>query len=132
MSDTRSSSYPLMNIAEDGVHGVISLHRLVDSWVAVLDPHHLPCLDHWHLPLDHCPPLEVAHLLDPHSYHLELDPHLKLVEMLDLKMMVDLVLVEALRIPSDTHPQWTCSLAQRMEPLHHLAHQDQLALLESR
>jgi hypothetical protein len=33
MSDSRSSGYPLMNIAEDGVHGVISLNRLVDSWV---------------------------------------------------------------------------------------------------
>jgi hypothetical protein len=33
MSDTRSSGYPLMNITEDGVHGVISLYRLVDSWV---------------------------------------------------------------------------------------------------
>jgi hypothetical protein len=33
ISDTRSSGYPLMNIAEDGVHGVISLYRLVDSWV---------------------------------------------------------------------------------------------------
>jgi hypothetical protein len=33
MSDTRSSCYPLMNIAENGVHGVISLYRLVDSWV---------------------------------------------------------------------------------------------------
>jgi hypothetical protein len=66
--------------------------------VAVLDPHHLPCLDHWHLPLDHCPPLKVA-LFDLHFHHLELNPHLELVEMLDLKMMVDLVHVEALRIP---------------------------------
>jgi hypothetical protein len=66
--------------------------------VAVLDPNHLPVLDHLHLPLDHCPPLEVA-LLDLHFHHLELDPHLELVEMLDLKIMVDLVLVEALRIP---------------------------------
>jgi hypothetical protein len=65
--------------------------------VAVLGPHHLPCLDYWHVPLDHCPPLEVAHLLDPH--HLELDPHLGLVEMLALRKMVDLVLMEALRIP---------------------------------
>jgi hypothetical protein len=73
-----------------------------------LDPDHLPCLDHLHLPLDHCPSLEVT-LLYLHFHHLELDPHLKLVEMLDLKMMVDLVLVEALRIPLDTHPQWTCS-----------------------
>jgi hypothetical protein len=64
--------------------------------VEVLDHHHLPCLDYWHLPLDHFPPLEVAQLLDPHSHHLELDPHLGLVEMLDLKMMVDLMHVEAL------------------------------------
>ena len=69
--------------------------------VAVFDPEfldHLPCLDQLHLPLDHCPPLEVA-LLDLHFHHLELDPHLGLVEMLDLKMMVDLVHAEALRIP---------------------------------
>jgi hypothetical protein len=33
MSDSRSSGYTLMNIAEDGVHGVISLNLLVDSWV---------------------------------------------------------------------------------------------------
>jgi hypothetical protein len=33
MSNTRSSSYPLLNITEDGVHGVISLDCLVDSWV---------------------------------------------------------------------------------------------------
>jgi hypothetical protein len=31
MSNTRSSSYPLLNIAEDGVHVVISLDCLVDS-----------------------------------------------------------------------------------------------------
>jgi hypothetical protein len=99
MSDTRSSGYPLMNIAEDGVHGVISLYRLVDSWVwqfwilfiflvliIVISPYHFP-------------PLEVAHLLDPHSHHLEHNPHLGLVEMIAWKMMVDLVLVEALRIP---------------------------------
>jgi hypothetical protein len=66
--------------------------------VAVFDPDHLPCLDLLHLPLDRCPPLEVAHLLDLHLQHLELDPHLGLVEMLDWKMMVDLVLMEALRI----------------------------------
>jgi hypothetical protein len=59
-----------------------------------LDPHHLPFLDHELLPLDHCPPLEVA-LLD---LHLELDPHLELVEMLVWKKMVDLVLMEALQI----------------------------------
>jgi hypothetical protein len=33
MSDSRSSCYSFMNITEDGVHGVISLNRLVDSWV---------------------------------------------------------------------------------------------------
>jgi hypothetical protein len=33
MSNTRSSSYPLLNITEDGVNGVISLDNLVDSWV---------------------------------------------------------------------------------------------------
>jgi hypothetical protein len=62
---------------------------------------------------------------------LELDPHLELVKMLVWKMMVDLMLVKALRVLVDTHLQRTCSLAQCMEPLHHLAHQDQLALLES-
>jgi hypothetical protein len=65
--------------------------------VAVFDPvspAHLPCL---HLPLDHCPTLEVAHSLDLH--HLEPDPHFELVEMLAWKMMINLVLVEALRIP---------------------------------
>jgi hypothetical protein len=92
---------------------------------------HLPCLDHLQLPLDQCPPLEVAHRLDLHSPPLEPFPHLGLVEMLICKMMVDLVLVEALRIPLDTHPQWTCSLERRMESLHHLVHQDQLAPLVS-
>src|SRR5688572_33412394 len=33
MCNTRSSGYPLMNVAEDGVDGVISLDCLVDSWV---------------------------------------------------------------------------------------------------
>jgi hypothetical protein len=65
---------------------------------AVFEPDHLPCLDHWHLPLDHCPPIEMAHL-DLHFHHLELDPRLELVEMLAWKMMVDLVLVWALQIP---------------------------------
>jgi hypothetical protein len=70
--------------------------------VAVFDPillDHLPCFCHGHLPLDHCPPLEVAHLLDLLLHCLEPDPHLGLVEMLDLKMMVDLVLMETLQIP---------------------------------
>jgi hypothetical protein len=69
--------------------------------VAVFDPvflDHLPYLYHYHLPLDHCPPLEVAHPLDLHFHHLEPVPHLELVEMLDWKMAVDLVCVWALRI----------------------------------
>jgi hypothetical protein len=64
--------------------------------VAVFDPillNHLPCLDHYHLPLDHCPPLEVAHLLDLLLHCLEPDPHLGFVEMLAWKMTIDLVLV---------------------------------------
>jgi hypothetical protein len=94
--------------------------------VAVYDPEfidHLPCHDH-RLPLDQCPPIEVAHCHDLHPLLLEPHPHLELVEMLVWKMMVDLVLVDALWIPLDTHPQWTCSLVRRMEPLHHLVHQD--------
>jgi hypothetical protein len=69
--------------------------------VGVFDPKflvHLPCLVHLHLPLNHCPPLEVAHPLDLYFHHLEPDPHLELVEMLAWKMTVDLVFVEALRI----------------------------------
>jgi hypothetical protein len=88
-----------MNIAEDGVHGVISLYRLVDSWVRRSWTLIIFLVLIIGIPLDHCLPLEVAHLLDPHSHHLELDPHLELVEMLDLKMTVDLMLVEALQIP---------------------------------
>jgi hypothetical protein len=99
--------------------------------VAVFDPDHLPCLEQLHLPLDRCPPLEVALPLDLLLHCIEIVPHLELEGMLDLKMMVDLVFVEALRIPKDTRPQWTCSLARRTEPLHHLAHQDQLAPLGS-
>jgi hypothetical protein len=70
--------------------------------VAVFDPvllDHLPCLDQLHLPLDHCPPLEVVRPLDLHFYHLEPGPHLELEGMLDWKMTVDLVLMEALWIP---------------------------------
>jgi hypothetical protein len=53
--------------------------------VAVFDPillDHISCLDHCYLPLDHCPPIEVAHPLDLHIHCLEPDPHLELVEML--------------------------------------------------
>jgi hypothetical protein len=69
---------------------------------AVFDPvflAHLPCLYHYHLPLDHCPPFEVAHPFDLYSHHLEPVPRLRSVEMLGSKMTVDLVLVEALQIP---------------------------------
>jgi hypothetical protein len=93
---------------------------------------HLPCPDHLHLSPDQCHPLKVAHRLDLDPRPLELFPHLELVEMLVWKMMVDLVLVKTLWILLDTHLQWTCSLARRTEPLHHLIHQDQLALLKSR
>jgi hypothetical protein len=33
MCNSRSSGYPLMNVTENGVHGVISLNCLMDSWV---------------------------------------------------------------------------------------------------
>jgi hypothetical protein len=92
---------------------------------------HLPCLDHLHLPLDQCPPLEVAHHLDLHPLLLEPFLNLELVEILVWKMMVDLVLVKALWIVLDTHPQWTCFLVRHTKPLHHLVHQDQLAPLGS-
>jgi hypothetical protein len=72
------------------------------SGEAVFDPvflAHLPYLYHHHLPLDHCPHLEVAHPIELHLHHFEPDSNLELVEMLGWKMTVDLVLVEALRIP---------------------------------
>jgi hypothetical protein len=43
---------------------------------------HLPFLDHLHLPLDQCLPLEVAHRLDLYPHLPEPIPHLELVEML--------------------------------------------------
>jgi hypothetical protein len=70
--------------------------------VAVFDPvflDHLPCFHSLHLPLDHCPPLEVTHPFDLHFHELEPDPHLELVGMLGWKKTVDLVLMEALWIP---------------------------------
>jgi hypothetical protein len=70
--------------------------------VAVFDHEfidHLPCLGHLHLPLDPCPPLEVAHPLDFHLHYLEPNPRLELVEMLAWKMTDDLMFVEALWIP---------------------------------
>jgi hypothetical protein len=85
-----------MNIAKDGVHGVISLNCLVDSWVwrsltLYLLIIFLVLINF--IPLDHYPPLKVAHLLYLHLHCLEPDPCLGLVEMLDWKMSVDLVLV---------------------------------------
>jgi hypothetical protein len=73
----------------------------------------------------------VAYCLDLDLLPLEPFPHLELVEILVWKLMVDLVLVKALQIILGTHLQWTCSLAGRTEPLHHLVHQDQLAPLGS-
>jgi hypothetical protein len=72
---------------------------------------HLPFLDQLHLPLDQCLLLEVAYHLDLNPLLLEPFPHFELVEMLVWKMMVDLMLVKALRVLLDTHLQWTCSLA---------------------
>ena len=60
---------------------------------------HPPCLDHLHLPLDHSCHLEVAHLLDLVLHQLKPHPHFELVEMLAWRRMVDLVHLEALRIP---------------------------------
>jgi hypothetical protein len=92
---------------------------------------HLPFLDHLHLPIDQCLPLEVAHCLDLDPRLPKPVPHLELVEMLVWKMIADLGLMKALRVLLDTHLLWTCSLARRTKPPHHLIHQDQLALLES-
>ena len=58
-----------------------------------------PCLPHFHLPLDHCHHLEVAHLLDLLLHQFEPNPHFELVGMLAWRRMVDLVHLEALRIP---------------------------------
>jgi hypothetical protein len=49
--------------------------------------------------IDHCRHLEVAHLLDLLIHQLEPHPHFELVEMLAWSRMVDLVHLEALRIP---------------------------------
>jgi hypothetical protein len=67
--------------------------------VAVLELFHLPHLDHGHVPLDYCFPLEVAQFLDLLLHHFEPYPHLELVEMLVWRKTVDLVLMVALRIP---------------------------------
>ena len=64
---------------------------------------HPPFLDQLHLPLDQCLPPEVAHHLDLHPLLPKPYPHLELVEMLVWKMMVDLVLVKALRVLVGTH-----------------------------
>jgi hypothetical protein len=87
-----------MNVIENGVHRVISLNCLVDSWVwRSLTLCFLIIFLVFISPLNHCPPLELVH--PPDLYHLEPVPHLELVEMLAWKMTVDLVLVWALRIP---------------------------------
>jgi hypothetical protein len=65
--------------------------------VTVLDPDHLLVLIISISPLIIV--LLLRWLLLIHFHHLELDPHLELVEMLAWKKMVDLVLVEALWIP---------------------------------
>jgi hypothetical protein len=100
ISNTRSSGYP----PYECLLGWCSRGDLVGLLggllgVAALELAHPPCLDHWHAPLDHCPPFEVAHLLDLLLHHLEPHPHLGLVEMLAWRKMFDLVLVEALQIP---------------------------------
>jgi hypothetical protein len=89
---------------------VISLNFLVDSWVrwSLIHP---PFLDQLHIPLDQFLLLEVARCFELNLLLLESVPHLELVEMLVLKMMVDLVFVEALWVLVGTHRQWTCSLA---------------------
>ena len=91
-----------MNITEDGVGEVISLNCLVDSWMwRSLSLNFLIIFLVFIIFISPLiiPPLEVAHPVDLHFHHLELDPHLELVEMLAWRKMVDLVLVEALRIP---------------------------------
>ena len=60
---------------------------------------HPPCLDHLHLPLDHCRHLEVAHLIDLLLHQLKSHPHFELVGMLAWRRMVDLVHLKALQIP---------------------------------
>jgi hypothetical protein len=134
MSNSRLSDYPLVNVTKYGVDGVISLNCLVDSWVQ------------WSLILNFLfillflinfisPLINVLFLRWLIIFILILllqsVTHLMLVEMLVWRMMVDLVFVKALRVLVGTHLQWTCSLARCTEPLHHLIHQDQLALLES-
>jgi hypothetical protein len=90
-----------MNVTKNGVHEVISLNRLVDSWVwqsltlyfliiflvliIVISPLIIVLLLRWLILLI--------------FIFIVLSLILELVEMLVWKMMVDLVLVEALRIP---------------------------------
>jgi hypothetical protein len=84
---------------------------------------HPSFLDQLHLPLDRCLLHEEAHCLELDLILLiESAPHLELVEMLVWKVMVDLVLVNALQVLVDTHLQWTCFLVRCIEPLHHLTH----------
>jgi hypothetical protein len=121
-----------MNIADDRVHGVISLYRLVYSWVW-----RSLTLTIFLVLINFISPLIIALLLRWLIFLIIIFIILSLIlilswwKMLNLKMMVDLELVEALRISYDTHPQWTYYLVRHMEPLHHLVHQDQLAPLGS-
>jgi hypothetical protein len=127
MSNSRSSGYPILNVTKYGVDVVISLNCLVDSsvqWYFILN-----LLFIFLFLINFISPLinvflEVAHRLDLDPLLLEPFPHLELVEMLVWKMMVDLMLMETLKVLLDIHLQWTCSLALRMEPFYHLIHQD--------
>jgi protein-S-isoprenylcysteine O-methyltransferase Ste14 len=133
MSNSRASGYPLFNVTENGVDRVVSLNFLMDPWVR------------WYLILNlwlillfllsFIPPLINAIIL-----RLLIVLNL-IIFFLSLFLIlcwwrcmydeIDLALMEAPRALVGTHLQWTCFLAQCTTPPHHLAHQDQLALLES-
>jgi hypothetical protein len=86
MSNSRSSGYHLCMSPSMELTG--DLFELLGGLlgVAVFDFEfldHLPYVDHLHLPLDQCPPLEVAHRLYLHPLLVEPCPHLELVEMLE-------------------------------------------------
>jgi hypothetical protein len=102
MCNTRSSGYPLPPYeCRRGWCRRGDLVGLLGGLlgVAVSELVHLPHLDHGHLPLDHCSPLEVAQHLDLLLHYFEPYPRLELVEMLMWRKMVDLVHLETLWIP---------------------------------
>jgi hypothetical protein len=107
MSNSRSSGYPLVNVTEYRVDGVMSLNCLVDSWVwRPLTLNFLIIFLVYIIfipPLDHYPSLEVDHPLDLHL-HLKPDPRLELVEMLGWKIMVDLVVTPGFRRQTECEP----------------------------